>query len=269
LDKAPSLAVQRITSLGIAIADTRLLNGRAAARSLKSPRANTAAFQNLSLFANMSNEEWAAILAAARPEVVDRGHVFHVQGGAVCKIVLVTSGSAKIVEVSPNGSEVILRMCGPGELLGVEVSTARRHSSGAKSVNSSRVLTWDAGIFERFQQRFPTLRANVVHSVLAQLRDLETRFREISNERVPARLSRQIIRLADKVGQQVSEGVEINLLREELAQLVGTTLFTVSRLLCEWSRLGIVKIHREAVIVCNRRALEEFSDRMGQMSLKR
>ena len=217
----------------------------------------------------MLNEERATILAAARPESVDRGHVFHAQGDALRKVVLVASGSAKIVELSPNGSEVILRICGPGELLGAGVAAVQPYNSAVESLNSCTVLTWDVNTFEMLQRRFPTLRANTLHFLAAQLRDMEARFREISSERVAARLSRQILRLADKIGREEAEGPEINLSREELAQLVGTTLFTVSRLLSQWSRLDIVKIRREAVIVCNRPALEEFAERMGQMSLKR
>ena len=43
--------------------------------------------------------------------------------------------------------------------------------------------------------------------------------------------------------------LEISLSREELAQLTGTTLFTVSRLLCQWDLLGIVSARQEAVLL--------------------
>ena len=253
---------------GISSANSGLRNVPYAPRNPRPFKSQTNAFQNLALFANMSAEECATIMAAARPEAVERGHIFHFPGDAVRRIVLLTKGAAKIVEVAPNGSAVILRMCGPGEFLGAEISVGQRNSSGAESINSSTVLTWDAGTFRALLLRFPALRGSIVRATVAQLRDMETRFREISSERVGARLSRQVLRLADQIGQQVSEGVEINLLREELAQLIGTTVFTVSRLLCQWSRIGIVKIRREAVIVCNRRGLEELSERMGQLSMR-
>jgi CRP-like cAMP-binding protein len=53
---------------------------------------------------------------------------------------------------------------------------------------------------------------------------------------------------------------EITLSRAELAQLTGTTLFTVSRLLCQWQTLGIVKIRREAVLVQDVTALTRLSE---------
>jgi hypothetical protein len=44
-----------------------------------------------------------------------------------------------------------------------------------------------------------------------------------------------------------------------LAQLTGTTLFTVSRLLCQWEGQGIVSNRREAVLVRNLQGLIELS----------
>ena len=86
--------------------------------------------------------------------------------------------------------------------------------------------------------------------ILAQrLQVLEGRFREISTERVAPRLARELVRLLPQVGRSVDGVLEINLSREELAQMTATTLFTVSRLLSGWERQGIVTLRREAVIV--------------------
>jgi CRP-like cAMP-binding protein len=88
---------------------------------------------------------------------------------------------------------------------------------------------------------------------------MDTRFREISTEKVAARLSSQILRLLKQVGKRINGYVEISLSREELAQLTGTTLFTVSRLLCQWELQGKVSARRETVIVHNVQALVEIS----------
>jgi CRP-like cAMP-binding protein len=51
------------------------------------------------------------------------------------------------------------------------------------------------------------------------------------------------------IGRPVDSGIEVGLSREELAQMTGTTLFTVSRLISLWETRGIVKARREAVVV--------------------
>ena len=63
----------------------------------------------------------------------------------------------------------------------------------------------------------------------------------------------------NQIGKRVGGCVEISLSREELAQLTGTTLFTVIRLLCQWEVQGIVCARREAVIIRDARALADLS----------
>jgi len=103
------------------------------------------------------------------------------------------------------------------------------------------------------------LRFNTVIILGSQLQDMEDRFIEISTEQVAVRLSRQILRLMDQVGQQENGAVEISISREELAQLIGTTMFTVSRLLSDWDKRGIVKAYREGVSVQDWKALHDMS----------
>ena len=53
----------------------------------------------------------------------------------------------------------------------------------------------------------------------------------------------------EQIGKTVNGSVEIGLSREELAQMTGTTLFTVSRLLSAWEARGMVRPRREAVTI--------------------
>ena len=65
------------------------------------------------------------------------------------------------------------------------------------------------------------------------------------------RIARQLLRLEEQIGRRVNGAVEIGLSREELAQMTGTTLSTVSRLLSAWEALGTVKPSRESVSICD------------------
>jgi len=78
--------------------------------------------------------------------------------------------------------------------------------------------------------------------------------------RVAVRLSHQLVRLLNQVGRRVNGAIEIRLSREELAQLTGTTLFTVSRLLSDWNDRGIVSTRRESVSVRNFQALARLAE---------
>jgi len=84
-----------------------------------------------------------------------------------------------------------------------------------------------------------------------RLATLEARFREVSTQQVAQRVARQLIRLLPQVGQEINGAIEVKLSREDLAQMTGTTLFTVSRLLSTWEQQGLVTLRRLTVVVSN------------------
>jgi CRP-like cAMP-binding protein len=95
----------------------------------------------------------------------------------------------------------------------------------------------------------PQLSFNVGRILLARIRQLEERVTEIATENVEQRVASLLIRLEQVIGRRTHEGVELVLNRKELAQMIGASLFSVSRLLAEWSDSGIVVARRRAIII--------------------
>ncbi len=202
------------------------------------------------LFVGIPRADCANIVSAARPTKFARRQTIFFAGDAIREIVLLTEGSVKITQLGENGSAVIIRLEGPGEIVGSVGSAQRgRHGSTAEALLSCRALVWNAPTFEALLERFPLLQRNSKHILAQRLQVLEGRFREISTERVAPRLARELIRLLPQVGRSVDGALEINLSQEELAQMTATTMFTVSRLLSSWAKQGIVTLRRQAILV--------------------
>lgn len=213
------------------------------------------------LFVDVPAAECREIASAAHEKHFARRQTIFLEGDAVRRVVLLTSGSAKIVQLGQSGAEVILGVRGPGEVVGTAgLRPQDRYSSTALALAPSTALVWDAAAFENFSQRSMHLRRNITQILCQQLHELEQRYREISTERVSVRLSHQLVRLLNQLGRRVNGRVEIRLSREELAQLTGTTLFTVSRLLSDWNQRGIVSTRREAVSVHDFQALAQLGE---------
>jgi CRP-like cAMP-binding protein len=217
--------------------------------------------RRLPVFSNLTAAECREILSAASEKEFLRRHSFFVEGAPCRQVILVISGCVKTTQVGPTGCEVILRLSGPGELVGaLESYLGSNNLVTARATQLTTALVWEASTFEAVSDRYPALRRNTARSLGLRLQELEERFREISTQKVAPRLSHQLIRISNQLRQHNKGILEISLSREELAQLTGTTLFTVSRLLSQWERLGIVSTRREAVVVRNLQALMEMSE---------
>ena len=212
------------------------------------------------MFADVSPSERATIVSGAREKVYSRGETLFLEGDVVRQNILLVSGCAKVTQIGVSGAEVILRLNGPGELIGAfGLCGPCDHCTSAQAIQSSTALVWENACFDSILERFPIFRRNANRALEERLAELEQRFREISTEKVGARVSSQLIRLSSQVGRLVDGTVEIGVSRANLAQLTGTTLFTVSRLLCQWKSLGIVSPRREAVILRDVAALKQLA----------
>ena len=223
---------------------------------------DTAFVQGLSLFSDISPAACRAIVSAACRESFLPGQTIFSEGDPVEEVELLVAGWVKITRPCPRGNEVILRLTGIGEVVGAfGCWSDHKHRSTAQAIRPCTALVWDAATFDEILEHFHVFLCNTIRALEERLEEMDQRFREVSTENVGSRLSSELIRLSKRFACAMNGHQEIGLSRQELAQLTGTTLSTVSRLLCRWQSLGIVSIGREMVQVCDVTALAQVSER--------
>jgi len=218
--------------------------------------------ESSALFSDISRTDLARILSAAQCVTVGRQETIFRSGEDFRQVMLLTQGSIKVSQIDENGSAVILRLVGPGEVLGpIGDTRCGCGLSTAEAREACHAYVWSTFAFEAMSEQYPVFRRNSIRILAKCLSDLETRFREISTEPVARRLAREVTRLLPRVGRKLGDGeIEINLSREELAQMTGTTLFTVSRVLSRWEQREILGLRRLAVVVRDPIALATMAD---------
>ena len=205
---------------------------------------------NSALFAGIPHAQCREIVSAARPRVFASDEILFMQGHPVRTHVLIQSGSVKVTQVSDTGREVLLWINGPGESVGIpSQAPSRRHAWSVRAMQRCHTLTWEDSRFQSLIGKHHQIGTNINRMLSVQLVELEQRFREIATEKVPTRLSFALLRLAAQIGKPARGGIEISLSREELAQMIGTTLFTVSRILSKWAEEGFIAPRRQGVII--------------------
>jgi CRP-like cAMP-binding protein len=216
---------------------------------------------NSTLFAGLTQAECRDIALAARARMFARDELLFMQGQPVRSLVLIEAGSVKLTQLSPGGSEVILWMNGKGEAVGVQAeSAASSHTCSARAMEKSKALVWEYSRLQSVLTEHPQIRKNINQILSNRLQELEERFREIATERVAKRLALTMLRLMKQVGKEQNGGIQISLSREELAQMTGTTLFTISRILSKWSEDGFIEPRRESVVIRDAKRLERQVD---------
>jgi CRP-like cAMP-binding protein len=218
-----------------------------------------AAVEAAPLFTGVSPEDFRRMSAAARLKRFAPGEMLYLEDDTVEQVLLLLSGAVKVTQLGPKGTEVILRLGAPGDVFDtVSLFSTGRHRTTAQAIRGCGAFVWDARVFKALVEGLPVLNQNIARFICGHLRELEERFRELATERVAPRVARQLIRLQEQAGSPENGDVEIGLSREVLAQMTGTTLYTVSRLLSAWEAHGLVNSRRESVKISDVRSLRKI-----------
>lgn len=202
------------------------------------------------LFSGMTQRECMEISSCARIRTFARDEKLFSQGDPNRNLAMLLSGSVKLTQIGSEGNEVLLWMSGAGDpvSLGSETPSCA-HTCSAHAVEHCRAMVWEYSRLQMLLNDYPQIRKNVNEILSSRLNELQERFREVATEKAATRLAFALLRLLKNVGKPATEGVQISLSREELAQMTGTTLFTISRILSKWAAQGFVIPRREAVVI--------------------
>jgi len=208
--------------------------------------------QRAGLFQGIAPDDLLRIVQAARRRQVPAGTFLFHQGDPAEMIYIPVQGRLKLTQITPEGDEVLLRYVGVGEMTGATaVFGDTAYPASAETVAETVVLGWDNATVLQLIRQYPCLGLNILHLLSVRLQELQDRLRELSTERVERRVARALLRLVSQLGRKAETGVLIDLplSRQDLANMTGTTLYTVSRILSRWEEEGSFEAGREKVLI--------------------
>ena len=200
------------------------------------------------IFRDLASSECQRILSlAAQREYAGRQAIVQ-EGDEGGKVMVLASGRAKTSQISQTGDEVILRVKRAGDVIGLGMARGETHSSTIRALEPCKVLSWNVEDFDRLCGQSPVLQRNTLQIMHDALRILQACFCEMATLKVSSRLARTLLRLAEQDALE-NENVRITFTCEELGQMAGTTLFTVSRLLSKWTEMGLLYTENRGIVI--------------------
>jgi len=218
------------------------------------------------LFTGLPRAALNDVLQAVNLRIVPAKAILFHQGDEAKELIVLGKGIVKVWQTRSGGDPATIHILGPGDLVGA-VAAFRRipFPATATAVVDCILLSWAATRANELMDRHPAIRANALDYVGQRTEDLVHRLGEMATERVEQRIARALLRLADQTGREAPGGIEIGypLSRQDIAEMVGTDLYGVSRVLRDWAARGLVVAGRLKVVVRNRHHLEQIAREGG------
>ena len=202
------------------------------------------------LFQGLAVEDLRKVLQAAQQHRVKKGGFYFQQGDRATTVHVLVRGRVKQIRVGSSGRQIILRFIHPAEPFGFDAlfdPAVRRVA--AQAVEDSLGVAWDVTMLTRLLMMYPAISLNSLHLVVKRLVEVWDRLWDLSTAQVERRIARALLRLKPLGGPGVRGGSAIDLAvsHQDLADLVGTTPYTVSRILRRWKGRGLVTGRRTLI----------------------
>ena len=207
-------------------------------------------------FADTTREFRSRALLIARSHRWTCDEIIFPQGEPATHYFLVISGWVRLVRINSGGTMSYLSIVGPGSsLAAVAVLKNSTYLIEASAVSVTWGLSWNHSDGQSLCKREPKFLENLLKLVSNRFSDEQERAGTIMSCTVEARTAR-VLR---KLDVQSGGGPLPPLLRADLAGLASTTVPTVSRILSQWKRGGIVRLGRRKVEIVNHQVLSQIA----------
>lgn len=206
----------------------------------------------LPAFEGLAPDVLDRMIESARSHRVEKDAAIFEQNAEAHSFFILLDGKVRVVKLTPDGQQVIVRYIVPGELLGIAQALGRdTYPASAIAVTDCVVLSWPGKLWSEFASAHPGFGMNTYKTVGTRLQDVQTQVVEMATEQVERRVAHALLRLAQQSGRKTDEGLLIDfpISRQDIAEMTGTTLHTVSRLLSAWEEKGLVRSGRQQVTV--------------------
>lgn len=211
------------------------------------------------LFRRLKPDDRQRLAAVASVREFEKGAMLFSEGDGSDLLYTVLGGRVKVFKTTARGTDVILEIFGPGDPVGaVAVYEARPYPASALALEPTTCLLIPRQAFFSMLESYPTMVRGLLVGLSHRLVELTNRLAELSGGRVEGRLARFFLKLAHDMGQRHEEGTFIPLVlsRQELADMIGTTIETSIRIMSRWGKDGVVRTEKDGFVVVDRAALE-------------
>jgi CRP-like cAMP-binding protein len=218
-------------------------------------------FDAVPLLGTLRGADRAALEPMCRIRGYEKNAVIFDEGEIADRIHFVVAGRVKIVKAAGT-RDLILELLGPGEPVGAVAAFERRpYPASAITLEASSILSIPEREFFQLLESRPDITRRLLAGLTMRLMMLNKRLADMTGS-VEARASRLFLTLAERGGTRRGSQtfIPLALSRQEIADLIGTTLESAIRLMSRWHKEGLVLTETDGFVIADVSALRPAAE---------
>ena len=215
-------------------------------------------------FRRLDRAQIREILDQAASRRYEQGVAIFHEAARADRFYLLLDGHIRVVRTTPGGEQVIALHIPPGQLFGIAPALGRdTYPATAMPAVECLALSWPVSLWPDFVARYEGFATETYRTVGQRVGEMNNRILELATQHVEQRVANALLRLVRQSGKKVESGILIDfpITRQNISEMTGTTLHTVSRLLSAWEKQGIVESERRRIVVRDAHRLVLLAER--------
>ncbi|PJE27300.1 Global nitrogen regulator [Pseudooceanicola marinus] len=216
------------------------------------PKLDESLLLDLPPFSLLERSQIREILNRAVSKRYEEGTAIFREGHDADRFYLLLDGYLRVVRSTPGGDQVIVLHISPGQLFGI-APALRRDTYPATSIAAAEsiALSWPVSLWPEFVANYPGFATESYKTLGERLGQIQETLTEMATQAVEKRVACALLRMVNQSGRKSDAGIEIAfpVTRQNISEMTGTTLHTVSRLLSAWQKDGVVSSTRKHIVV--------------------
>jgi CRP/FNR family transcriptional regulator len=207
------------------------------------------------LFSDLDARELDAVQQFALRKDFRKGQIAFNEGDVSRGFYVIASGAVKIFRVSPDGRERILHIVETGETFAEAAMFMETYPATAEALSATTVIFIEKNGFKQLLVRDPKLSFKIMGTLVRWLAVFRNALTDLTLKEVPARFASYVLSLQP----EQNRNIKISISKTTIAQMIGTTKETFSRLLARLARGRVLTYRGNQLRVLNRARLEKIA----------
>ncbi|HEY6542836.1 MAG TPA: Crp/Fnr family transcriptional regulator [Ktedonobacteraceae bacterium] len=210
----------------------------------------TSYLKQVSLFANLADEDIHELMTAAKRRTFRSGEVIFHRDDPGQVLYMIKDGKVKICIISPDGQEISLAVFGKGECFGeFALLDGLPRSADAIALEKVECYTLQRSDFHNAIMKNPKIAIQVLEALTKRLRNTDNMVEDLIFLDVYGRVAKKLLELADAHGVKTDDGVriEVRLTQQELASMVGASRESVNKVMGYFSEKDFISTDKHRI----------------------
>ncbi|MFQ5708162.1 MAG: Crp/Fnr family transcriptional regulator [bacterium] len=204
------------------------------------------------LFEDLPKVDVQEIISYSRDLAFSKNQFIYLMGTRANAIFLLKKGRVKISVLNNDGKEKIIDIFHPGESFGeFSVHGGHRYETEAMALENVRVYKLDHRIFIDLLRQKPQFALNCINLLNDRLIEARTEIEELSYKSAHKRLTRILLKLAQKYGKSDGDHIQriLKISHEHLAEMTGSNRSYISSFMSEFKKNGIISYNARYLVI--------------------